>query len=249
MLSCSATDLPVETNVICPDVKNVDKVLASPEPIIIIGEIHGYIEPPKLIEAFICHSLKQDYKTLFAIEISQDKEEAISEYVKSSGDKVARRKILSDSRWLSIGDGRQTQSIFNILNVIRDYKSQGYQLSTVNFVPSNEAIKSFSLDNFSSEYEKLLAKNIMDGFRIHKPDKMIVLVGNLHAKNGYGRFAGQTYQLMANYIDPRQSITLNISSEYAPMAIEIFDEPKEGYDGVYILPSLTKATSVVSPFR
>ena len=250
IVSCSAAEPTSNAKLNCPVVENVDKLLASSESIIIVGEVHGYVEPPKLIEALICHSLKANYRTVFGIEISQDRAKDINDYVNSSGDTYAKNKILSDSRWLSIGDGRQTQATFDILNSVRNYRSHDYPISTMSFVPSNADLNSLlAQPNFSAAYEKSLAKNITDSFEMQQPDKMIVLVGNLHAKNGEGKFAGQTYPLMATHMKATQTITLNVMKTDKPMAITLFGEPQDGFDGVYHVPDWNKAPPVEDPFR
>jgi hypothetical protein len=248
--SCSASKTNSKTDLICPNVENVEELLASSKPIIIVGEIHGYNESPKLVEALICHSLKANYKTLFGIEISQDRAEDIRDYVNSSGNNVARKKILSDSRWLSLGDGRQSQASFDILELIRDYKSENLPITIMSFVPSDAALKTLlESPKFSTAYEKSLAENIMDSFELQNPEKMIVLSGNLHAKNGDGNFAGETYPLMATYMSADQTMTLNVSKIRKPMAITLYDAPLEGFDGVYHVPDLTRAVPVKNPFR
>lgn len=234
----------------CQIVENLELVLDSEAPpIVLIGEVHGYTGAPALVEAILCHARKTGLKTQLAMELPKDREAIAHDFIRSTGDKKAYRAILSDSRWTSPGDGRRTASSFRLLEYLREQAGDNKTRLTY-FVPAEPKVRAMMQGmSFTDAYEIVLADNLKADFKQNKPDKMVVLTGNLHASRGQNTFAGERYLTMASYFDADEAISFNISLQAAPvMSLKLLDK-EPTYDGVYFVPDDEKAKMMPNTFR
>lgn len=239
----------VETE--CVVVKGVDKILSDKAPpIIIVGEIHGYKGAPSLVKALLCHATKRGINAHLALEFSRNGEAQAQSFIKSNGSKADYRTILSDSRWLSLSDGRHTSATFGLLEYLQALPS-GEKIDVSYFVPSSNEMKALSGGaGFAKNYEIALADNLKSIFQRYNPDKMIVLIGNLHAMRGEARFGGATYLTMASHFSHKEAVSLNTSNILGnQFAITLTPDEEGRYDGTYGVENNDAAPAVPSPFR
>lgn len=242
----------------CPIIEGAEAVLSPENPaIILIGEVHGYIGAPALVKALLCHSQRRGLKTHLALELPKDREKYAVNFIRSDGGRRARQAFLSDSWWLSRGDGRRSAAVFDLI----DYARTQYQRSLLTrgsqeqiglsyFAASSAQITEMrDQSGFNQLYETALSDHLKHAFDMHNPDKMIVLTGNLHAQRGVATFGGEKYRLMAGLLLRDDIMTFNISRSLTDhMKITMSQAADADYDGVYHVVADNLAAVLASPF-
>lgn len=205
----------------CPIINGVEEVLSAQEPkIIIIGEVHGMVEPPAFVEAMVCHSLAKGFKTALALEIS-DPNGVFEAYFDSNGDKNAKFKLFEDWLWKGeFTDGRSSEAMLELVDYAREV-SQAKNLRIIKFKADNLDVQAFVSKNsdtgadefdqngYSAAYEKEMAKNILSEANASGAEKTIVLVGNVHARRSNLTFGELDYPAMAAHMPSPLTWTFN----------------------------------------
>ncbi len=200
LVACNPGDRTVE-KLDCPSVKNIETVLNPGDPkIIIIGEIHGMEEPPKLAAAMVCHSLNAGYKTTLALEID-DREGAHQVFVESQGFEKDVEDYFRDETWTTpFVDGRSSQAMFDLIDYGRSISKQT-DLSftwfrTIDYSLMPEGDRSARNQNL----EEQMASAILKSVEKNQAEKTIVLVGNLHARTDKAQRGDVSYDYMAKHL-------------------------------------------------
>jgi len=243
----------------CQSVEGIEAFLSSnTPPLLIIGEVHGRTGAPTLIKAILCHSLQRGLKTHLALELPKERESYARAFIRSDGGRAARQNILSDSRWLSLGDGRRSDATFALLEYLREQRlnymacSHGMQAIKLSyFGPSTEQLKALSANEyFGREYEITLKDNLIKAFEAQKSDKMIVLAGNLHASRSVTKFGDEEFKTMASYLSPNMALTFDMDVNLNPvMKMRLTSKDDNRFNGVYVVVNDDAAQAVPSPFR
>lgn len=213
---------------------------------IIIGEAHGYNEPANFTKDLLCQSFKDNHKISLGLELSYSMNAKLQVYFNSNGLKSDKETFLSDPVWLSpIGDGRYTLAIFNLIEYARKLRAMGHDIYIYAYQASNVNLSNVAEgETFNKLYEITLYKNISEFTTLHNSEKDIVLVGNAHARVGMASFGGSTYKTMASYFSEPNTITLNYKVRSEKKGdVEIFNQPENGYNGVYYVEEMTKAAN------
>ena len=248
-----------ETITDCAAIEDLDAVLSEQAPpLIIIGEVHGRTGAPALVKALLCHSVSRGLKTHLALELPKDRENHALSFIRSDGGGGAYQSFLSDSRWLSLGDGRRTVETFGLLEYLRAERAAHIaelrgqlKIGLSYFAPSAQQIKNLAGDKQTAQsYEIILKDHLNTALEVHRPAKMIVLAGNLHASRDDVTFGGESYKTMASYFGADEALTLNIHPELRPvMTLNIVTDSEARYDGTYSVVTDEMAQAVPSPFR
>jgi len=218
LLGCTNNTSPELAQETCPEIEGIENLLSEQSPeIIVIGEVHGSNEPPQFIEALVCQSLKQGYRTALALELS-DKEGLYKEYLSSSGDEMALKELFKDHLWTpSRADGRSSEAILNLIESLRLRFSKGEDVAFIPFTGTLDAAPFFDTESktlldentFFDANEKAMADAIISGSETSNAEKTIVLVGSTHARNGKITFGDLNYRAMGDFLDPSNTVRLN----------------------------------------
>lgn len=199
----------------CPAIANVDALLKSDGPsIVIVGEMHGMNEPPAFVEALVCHSVKADYRTTLALEID-DADGRHERFLNSDGNADDISELFENDMWSSpFVDGRSSLAMLELVKysrvMKRDYaKFNVSWFRTLDYtaIPENDR----SLSNQAIEQQ--MADNILKDTQENKSDKTIVLVGNFHARTDRREYKDISYDFMAKHLMGHNMMTFD--SAYA----------------------------------
>ncbi len=200
-----------EVELDCPSIKNLDAVLGSASPeIIIVGEIHGMKETPELVTAMVCHSLSAGYKTNLALEID-DGDGAHQTYFESSGSDQDLKAYFEDETWTNpFVDGRSSQAKLELIEYARSLRHSQYDFSVTWFRTIDYgSLPEDDPSARSQAIEKQMADNILQGIEYNRPEKTIVLTGNLHARTDKSLRANMTYDYMASHLTEFDMMTFD----------------------------------------
>lgn len=205
----------------CKPIKGIDQILSQTQPeIIIIGEVHGMKEPPDFVKALTCHSLAQGHKTALALEIF-DTDNEHKTYLASDGSNAAQEALFDHGMWSGeITDGRSSEAMLKLIDKAREW-SQNNGLQVISFQDSNVDYEKYQsvdpetgetkidLNGYSQAHERGMADNIMTRSAALDVDKVIVLVGNVHARKSNVVFGERKYMAMAGLMPRDRVLTLN----------------------------------------
>lgn len=100
--------------------------------------------------------------------------------------------------------------MLNLLDQTRTRLKSSEKFNFIDFASNELDYNSYEDKNqFSQDYEKEMATNILDGSKAFGSEKTIVLVGNYHAKRTSNTFGNSNYELMAKHMPTPETISLN----------------------------------------
>ena len=183
---------------------------------IILGETHGIKENLDITKFFLKFFIDQNISIFFAIEWPINLEIEINDY-------LLKKSSLNWKRWVfsRSPDGRISKEHLKFLGWLK--KKQ---------IP----IKCFD-DNGKNwnDRDKKMAKNITDIHTKNKKSKIIILLGNLHAKKHFFDLNGKIFRPTASYLPKNKTISFKInylSGQYFNMfikKIELLDDKIKCY--------------------
>lgn len=190
----------------CGPLAGWEKVLTRADSqFIIIGEMHGTNESPKVFADAVClTALHRD--VIVGLEQPASNQADIDGFLNSDGGEVARREFLSTSIWTArFKDGRQSEAQFALFEYLRRMKAMGKIRGVVAFQPTN-----FRNPPSNAEYEQAMADILMSSWR---PGVTVVaLVGNVHARTIKVSF-GEGYLPMAARLPEKATVTYDIDGD------------------------------------
>lgn len=167
---------------------DVDKIHAS---VVLIGEVHGTQEIPRFTSGLICSLLKAGRPVILGIEHSSEQQAALNRYVVSNGDDEARAALLQGVNWRSYSDGRGSQAMFELVDVVRRLRGQGQPVaivaidrnegldvpSTGGTMPRVSAAENATLNRLGNE---AMAHSVLYAALVYRPYVVVVLSGFSH---------------------------------------------------------------------
>lgn len=169
----------------CDALPGVSAVVSNPQlRYIIFGEMHGTKEAPSFFAETVCALVTADTKILVGLEFPEEGYDAFQELFKSVGTKEDIDKFLVDSLWVNpasqYADGRTSQAMLDMVMRLRDLKSSGYEISVA---PFQRSVSLEKMADSQTHYEKAMAQSILDIEAQGDYDLVLILVGNIHARN------------------------------------------------------------------
>ncbi len=104
--------------------------------LLVIGEIHGTRETPKLVEALLGMYAAERAPVYLALELPTSEDAALQSYLDSSGDAVARAALRSTPYWnvgTHLHDGRRSEDMLDLIDAARVLRTQGHQIQVGGF--------------------------------------------------------------------------------------------------------------------
>ena len=186
----------------CTPIPAWEEVIAEKDPqYIVIGELHGTEEMPAIFADAVCLTA-QEGPVAVALEVPDRDQPIIDAFLVSDGGEAARSELLQ-SLWFqnSFKDGRSSEAMFTLIERLRQMYQAGSitGVTAFRYVPENEALS-------SGEYEQRVAGLIMAA--ASQSERVLVLVGNVHAQTSEVIFGDRTYLPMAGNLPREDTLSL-----------------------------------------
>ncbi|MEQ8404378.1 MAG: hypothetical protein RKE49_04710 [Oceanicaulis sp.] len=174
---------PTEAETACGAPEGSQALLAETAgQVLVVGELHGTNEAPGFAGSLTCLALSQDETVTLALEIPADDQPALDVYLASEGGESDSRAMFegfSSSFW-TWSDGRSSQAMLRLIDGVRGWRGAGMPVSL-------QAIDAGDADYLAAEDPQ--EPTIRDRAMIRRAlaaqaetDRVIVLVGNIHAR-------------------------------------------------------------------
>jgi len=144
---------------------------------IIVGEIHGTNETPRVVGDLVCLAAKKSAVRL-GVEMSIDEQAAIDRYL-ASGGSAADRRALFEGKWMSgFQDGTRSTAMAELIELVRRHRHAGADVGIVAF--SNSKTQ-------QGDRDVAMAENLLASFARSPKAVFVVLTGNVHAQRKGGQ--------------------------------------------------------------
>lgn len=174
-----------------------DAVVARDPDFVVFGELHGTREAPAFVAQLICAEAQRGQRVLVAVEHSSWQNPAWQDAW--SLPHQAFREALPDLGWRGRDDGVASEAMLALVTGAHALKDQG---AAIDIVPFNGARDDAQRDRFADlpsqgPHEAAQAENIAEAAARKYYDRVIVLVGNLHAEIAPLSIGGPDFDPMA----------------------------------------------------
>lgn len=233
----------------CAPPEGAPALLDRPESIIIVGESHGTSEAPAAFASIVCEASRRGPVTV-GLEMPES-DQSLLDFVMGVADEatataVLRNGDLGDPRR---NDGRHSQAMFDMILSFWRLKAAGHDIALRAFAPRMSVIRGRDQAWWELEMAYGISRVL-----VARPDaRLLILVGNLHArKTPLDRFP-EVGLPAAGHLYPGDTLTLRIADQggaawncqaecgvHPASAVEDVDlrgvilEPQDGgaYDGI-----------------
>jgi hypothetical protein len=139
---------------------------------IIVGEIHGTKQTPRVVGSLVCQAAKKGPVRL-GLEIFSDDQPAIDRYLASSAGADDRRALFEGGWTQRTQEGIRSVAMAELIDEVRRLRRGGADVGIVAF---NSGRKQ------SGEHDQRMAENLLTAFAREPKAIFVVLVGDLHAR-------------------------------------------------------------------
>lgn len=143
---------------------------------LIIGELHGTQEFPRLVADVAAAALPQG-KVVVALELSADAQLVVDNYIESNGTTDDRTALLSHGVWQS-EDGRTSAAVVELVEACRRMAQQDASL-TVALIDARRDEWATADRDFAIRRDQLMADRLMAA---GAHGAVVALLGNIHAR-------------------------------------------------------------------
>jgi len=206
----SAQDASTETGLTglkCNALTGTEQVLTeNNETYLIFGEIHGTREAPRAFGEIICEAAKQG-PTVVGIERPANLTRAMQTFVDSDGSDDARFNLLrgffDGTDW-----GLSSQAFLDLFVRMQELKAQGADIRMIGFTSTR-----IVGEGSQTPYEKALAGELQRASARNPDARILVLVGNLHARlESYPELGDRPgFDPMAMHLPEGEVLSFNIA--------------------------------------
>lgn len=155
----------------CGTVANAGAVL-KPKARIIVGEIHGTNESPRMVGDLVCLA-SQKGQVRLGLEFSPEEQSALDTFLASSGTQTDREALFK-GKWLApMQDGTHSIAMLALIDSVRLLRQAGADVGVVAFSNSRQQTK---------ERDEAMADNLSAAFARTPNAIFVVLTGNIHAQ-------------------------------------------------------------------
>ena len=169
------------------------------ERFLIFGEVHGAQEPPRAFGEIVCEAAKRG-PVLVGIERPPPMSPVIQAFIDSDGGAEAEAALISTyfdgSQW-----GLSSEAFLHLFRRLRELRASG---ATIHVVAFQEGPETAGGDQ--TPYEQSLARHLIHAAQQHPDARVLVLVGNLHAR----RSQWSSWQPMAMHLPLDDVLTFDL---------------------------------------
>lgn len=195
---------------LCPDVPGSDQLWARPEArFIVVGENHGTEELPAAFGSLVCEASLRGPVTV-ALEFPTTMQSQLDAFLAAPDEDSARQALAGtvfqqERFW----DGRTSTAMVALLESVRILKAAGRDVAILAFQPSEPRPSDFIQAYYELDMAHLLAR----GAAARPESRVLVLVGNLHArKTPHPRFEELGIPA-AGHLPATETISLNFAQQ------------------------------------
>ncbi len=182
----------------CPLPDGWDAVAASHPHYVILGEIHGTVESPAFVGDLACALVERHERLLVALEQDSTNDAALqlawrlppAEFESAVGNTLG---------WRGRMDGNGSMAIRALLIRLQAMKARGAPINIVAFNGARDEAQAARFRSLPGQgpHEAAQADNIVQAVNADRYDRVIVLVGNLHASKAPVKRGGTQFEPMA----------------------------------------------------
>ncbi len=181
---------------------------------VVFGELHGTRQGPEFIGNLACALASQGERVLVAVEKSATDDPALQTAWALPKDRF--QKSLGQIGWIGRQDGVASQAMFAMLVALHDLKERGLPVGIVAFNGDRDAAQSQRFADLAGQgpHEAAQAENIVHAAQQANYDRVLILVGNFHARKRTVDRGGVRFDPMAARLN-RYGHTLALNMRYA----------------------------------
>jgi len=177
---------------------------------VIVGEMHGTTETPKLFKDMVCQLSAGPRPVTVALEMPQSEQNAIDAYMASDGTAVPREALLKSDFWRNpFKDGRSSKAYLELIEQLRIMKARRSIAAVAATAPSSILSMTWSETNYNAEMAKLW----IGAQGSNANGVMIALVGNFHAQKAVARHGAEVIVPAGADLPPRETLSLVVFSD------------------------------------
>ena len=146
--------------------------------LILLGEMHGTREIPRLVAHVVSHYAAEG-PVLLGLEIPGSGQADLRRYLDSAGGEADRAALLSTPFWQVDGDqhdGRRSHDVLDLIEHVRRLRTEGHDASLLAY----DAEPGPRLDG--NARDRIMAARVRASFNALPRGRLLVLTGNVHAK-------------------------------------------------------------------
>lgn len=215
LVSCSPQTPDISASFNCRAIHGSEQVLSDQAPpIIILGETHGTKEAPAFTADLLCLSLAQNNRTLLLLEYPVNQSKALQDFMISPDTAESLKTLFESPEWFwntTFSDGRSSVAMLELIKSVKGFNQNGAPVGIAGFQPVN--IKDGDGDMPQQPYDRAMGENITSYVNADKWDKIIVLVGGLHAQRDRVELGDTRFDPVASYIQPDMAINLEFAHD------------------------------------
>ncbi|WP_438728200.1 hypothetical protein ACR9YC_12625 [Parasphingorhabdus sp. DH2-15] len=176
-----------------------DIATVSSDKILVFGETHGTSESPKAVEEYICALLERDETVLLAIEFSATTNNGFQTAWRKPHAQFREALFDNVASWSNRDDGVASEAMLNMLVRLHKFKSEGSDINIVAFNGTRNAEQTSKFQHLLAQgpHEAAQAENIYVASIARPYNRVIVLVGSLHAQKAQENWDGAIFDPMA----------------------------------------------------
>ena len=224
----------------------------SDDALLIIGEMHGTKETPALVARHVCGLAAAGHNVVLGLEIPNEEQPRLDKFMSSSGTPSDRADLITAAFWQRTNqDGRSSTAMVELIDQARALKQSG---AGVRLIAIDKPTGKGSSD-------AAMADAIRVGISPDRNSRFVVLMGNYHAGKAPGSPSDPSSKSAALLLSDLSPTTVLVASrsgsawlcmetcgiklhnstwagERAP-GFHSNDSPLPGYDGTYLLESIS----------
>jgi len=172
-------------------------VVARDPDFVVFGELHGTREAPAFVERLLCAEAMQGRRVLLAVEHSSWQNSAWQEAWALP--QAAFRQALPELGWRGRDDGVASAAMLALVTGANALKDKGAAIDIVAFNGARDDAQRARFADLPAQgpHEAAQAENIAEAAARRDYDRVIVLVGNLHAEIAPLSIGGPEFDPMA----------------------------------------------------
>ena len=205
---------------------------------LVVGEMHGSNEEPRLFGELVCHALADGRQVVVGLERSTSEQAALDDVLVGSDLHAAEAKLIHEPGWTDIWDGRSSGAMLDLMVRLRTLRAADKSLQVIALdgpVPGSEA----------GARDKVLGQSILTAAEKNPRSMVIVLMGNAHTMLkpvfGYATAAmslPQQQTVALEITDAGGTIWADVGAGCGPVANGLPGKPATAAKGIYLDASL-----------